>query len=414
MQRARPILWNIYEEHLDEAAFLWGFWEQAMVAANYTLDDVVVGPEERLLAHLDGLVLGGKPVAEKLLLPALLGDDPGKIAAAAWVLVQAEDADHLDVVLPLLSSGEPPARAAVARALELSHRSDLASRMKALWDKGDAAVRGVIFDVVAPRDRAWSDERIGHAIASREPPLLAAALRAARRTPDPAFAGYAEHALSSEDATVRREALATAYLLGSPAVWEACRQEAESKGDGCRLPLGLLALHPANRATLLSRLGVPEARRHVLWALGFAGDVEAADTLIAALDDEEDAPVAGESLSVITGFVIAGQLSVPGVTKGPDVQEVGLDDPPPEVLADDGLPMPNAGVLRKWWEKARGHLQPGARYVRGYPWGVETLRSAFRGGAMWRRGVWQLDLAGAMRAPAGVDLRGWARGQRKG
>src|SRR6186713_3314527 len=93
--RPRPILWDIYEEHLDEAAFLLTQWEDAMKSAVYALPDVIVGPEERLAAHLDALVVGGKPVAEKLLFPALEGDDAGKIFAASWALLHAEDADHL-------------------------------------------------------------------------------------------------------------------------------------------------------------------------------------------------------------------------------------------------------------------------------------------------------------------------------
>src|SRR6185369_129808 len=82
MPAARSIPWDIYEEHLDEAAFLWGQWESALDAATFALHDVMVGPEERLRAHLDGLVLGGARVAEKLLVPALGDDDAGKIAAA--------------------------------------------------------------------------------------------------------------------------------------------------------------------------------------------------------------------------------------------------------------------------------------------------------------------------------------------
>src|SRR6185369_14237639 len=49
--------WDILEEHLAEAAFLWEQWELALDAANYSLDEVAAGPEERLRAHLDALVL---------------------------------------------------------------------------------------------------------------------------------------------------------------------------------------------------------------------------------------------------------------------------------------------------------------------------------------------------------------------
>src|SRR5437660_61433 len=122
---ARPIPWDIYEEHLSEAGWLWGEWERAMDSAIYALADVVVGPEERLAAHLDGLVLGGGRVAQKLLLPALAGDDADLCAAAAWALVQSEDGDHQEAVVDALAKAEPPVRAAVARALLRSPKLDI-------------------------------------------------------------------------------------------------------------------------------------------------------------------------------------------------------------------------------------------------------------------------------------------------
>lgn len=41
MPYARPIPWDLYEEHLDEAAFLCHPWGRAMAAANYTRDEVM-------------------------------------------------------------------------------------------------------------------------------------------------------------------------------------------------------------------------------------------------------------------------------------------------------------------------------------------------------------------------------------
>src|SRR5262245_29573732 len=79
--------WDILEEHLDEAEFLWGMWEHALRAPNYDLDEVARGPEERLLAHLDGLVAGGPAVAPRLLVPALDAREPHRVAAAAAALL---------------------------------------------------------------------------------------------------------------------------------------------------------------------------------------------------------------------------------------------------------------------------------------------------------------------------------------
>ncbi|MES1210477.1 MAG: hypothetical protein ABUS79_31440, partial [Pseudomonadota bacterium] len=194
---ARPIMWDIYEEHLDEAAFLFGQWEQAMDAANYTLDDVIVGPEERLLAHLDGLVLGGTRVAERLLVPALTDDDPGKVTAATWALLQGEDADHLDLVFDVLANvgnvGKRETRAAMAKAFNLSMRTDLPERLLPRLEKSAPAVQAVIADVVSaqarPADRgqpAKSELPLETLLKTRNPELLAAALRALRRAPDAA------------------------------------------------------------------------------------------------------------------------------------------------------------------------------------------------------------------------------------
>jgi uncharacterized protein (TIGR02270 family) len=411
MQRARPILWDIYEEHLDEAAFLWGQWEDALVGANYTLDEVAEGPEERLLAHLDGLVLGGKPVAERLLLPALADDDVGKVSAAAWALLQAEDADHFETVSAALLSAEPPAYAAIARALELSHRADLVSRMTKLWASGDARLRGVILDVTATRDAAWTRTQMAQSISAREAPLLAAALRAARYAPDPAYASYVEYALGAEDPTVRAEAIATGFIMEISAVREACYREAQTSGNGCRLPLALLALAPANRKFIFSRLALPEVRGHALWALGFAGDLAAAEAAIAALSDKDLAPIAGEVLSTIMGIQIAGPLAQFGKSVDLEKEEVRFDDPPPEIRTEDHLRVPNAETVTTWWRTARAKFDGNSSYLYGRSCGRETTRYALRAAAMWRRPALILQLAANDGQAVAVDVRRWARRQ---
>src|SRR3954447_14562074 len=94
-RQVRPLArrWDVYEEHLAEAGFLWSQWVQDSRAPNYTMAEVQAGPEERLIAHLDGLVLGGAAVREKLLQPALAEEDPELVFAAAWAFLAADDGD---------------------------------------------------------------------------------------------------------------------------------------------------------------------------------------------------------------------------------------------------------------------------------------------------------------------------------
>jgi uncharacterized protein (TIGR02270 family) len=409
--RPRPLLWDIYQEHLDEAAFLLGQWEDALNASNYTLPEVVSGPEERLLSHLDGLVLGGERVAKKLLFPALEGDDPTKVVVAAWALLHAEDADHFPQLEVALLSGKPETRDAVARAFELGVRSDLATRTKPLFDGADALGQAAVFDVLATRDAEWTRGHLFHALTSPEPRLVAAGLRAARRHPDSALFGHADQALSRQEPHVLNEALATAFFYGTGGLWTACRKAAATGNAAARLPLALLAIRGIgpNDPLFQTLLADANSRRHAIWALGFVGTVEAVDVLVSLLTDEDAGPVAGESISAITGVIVAGPLSVPGETKGADIVEVEKDDPVPEVRPEDDLLVPNAVAVAAWWQKVRARLDPAAPYLYGRPRTLEALRHAAVHGTTWRRAVYVLEIAAAERTGVSVDVRGWAR-----
>jgi len=417
---ARPIPWDIYEEHLNEAAWLWGNWEEALDSAVYALGDVVVGPEERLLAHLDGLVLGGQPVAQKLLVPALSGDDLGGMAAAAWVLLQAEDADHQDAVMGMLPSAPPPAQAAIGRALYLAPRADI-SRLIPLWFEGAPHLRAMVLDIFGTREPDWVREHIDPAMRSGQPPLVAAGLRAIRYLRERTLLDWVTVASQSDDIEVRLEAMRTGLSFAVKAAWDECRIFAGGSADLSRLSLGLLATSPdpSDRAFVRGKAQNADPGLHALWALGFAGDVDSADVLVQAMaDDKNDkkARVAGEAFSAITGLAIAGEMAKPGVTQGPDAPEVGDEEPPPTVRTEDSLPEPLVEKVKKWWDKARRQFFPGARYAGGQPRSPATLRNAFTGGATWRREVFLLELVASVANlpkvnPPKVDLKGWAREQ---
>jgi uncharacterized protein (TIGR02270 family) len=410
--RPRPILWDIYEEHLDEAAFLWREWETALDAAIYTLSEVAAGPEERLRAHLDGLVLGGKPVAEKLLLPALTGDDDDLVRPAAWALLAAEDADHFDHVLEALATAEIPKARAVARALGLSRHPATVPRLAPLWTNGSPRLRAILLDVIGRHDLAWVAPRVVEALRPGDPLLLGAALRLVRYLPDrdPAFIWYAEDGLTSVNAGVRGEALATAFVLGSTKVFRACRAEID-QGSAGRLVFGLLALSadPADRELLRKSVRARWSTRHAVWALGFAGDVQSADELVGLMEQPKLAPLAAEAFTAITGLAIEGRYRTVGVTRGPADKEVGLDDPPPVVRPEDHLPAPAAEAIGDWWRQNRGRFAEGQRYARGATRVPETLRGALAVLPTWRREVTALELAAATGGAVGVRGTRWAR-----
>ena len=410
----RPFHWDIYEEHLDEAAFLWRRWEDALVAANFALDDVAVGPEARLLAHLDGLVLGGRPVAEDLLLPAIVSDDPAAAFAASWALVQAEHgSDHQDSVIDVLVHGRPRVRAAVARALALAPRADLA-RISRLWPDAPPVVRAAILEVLGRQDAIDVRPWIGPSIHSGDPALAVAALRSARWSPESSLLGSIEEALVSDDAAVRTEAIAAGVALLSQRAWDACREAAVAPGDECRLPLGLLATSTRkdDRAVVHASASDTAQKRHAVWALGFAGDLDATEALIEATEDESVARIAGESLCAITGIALGRAMIKLGKTKGPDVQEIGDDDPPPVVRPEDHLALPNARALKTWWKRERNGFPSGATLIQGHPKAPKTIHAAVGTVTMWRREILLHEFSRMTGAPCRLDLKAWSARQR--
>jgi uncharacterized protein (TIGR02270 family) len=404
------LLWDVHEEHLDEAAFLWEAWEAALASAVYTAAEVAAGVEERLAAHLDGLVLAGSPVAGKLLLPALGGDEPEPVTPATWALLAAEEGDHLDPVLKAMAGGDAPKVAAIARAMGLSRHPRLVPGLNGLWAAAAPALRAAIVDVVALRDREVAAKLFSAAPATDAPELLAAGLRLARRfgKREQALGIDVDGALSHPEARVSDEALATAFVLGRPGVWAACRAAASAPAVGPG-PLALLAMspNPPDRDVVRDCLK-GETPRNALWALGFAGDVASADAAVSLLPDKKLGRLAAEAFSGITGLAIRGPFRV---AQPPEEPEVGLDDPPPELRPEDFLPPPDPATIADWWRKNRGRFQPGQRYIAGAARTSDALRGAMTAGPTWRRGIWALAIAAETQAPV-TDVRGWTRGER--
>ncbi len=86
------ILWDIVEEHLDEAEFLVEQWQAARASALYSLEELSKGPEQRLEAHIDGLVVNGPLALQRVAWPLLEeGDELPRVAAAALAVLNSGD-----------------------------------------------------------------------------------------------------------------------------------------------------------------------------------------------------------------------------------------------------------------------------------------------------------------------------------
>ncbi len=388
MGRNVPVLWDVVEEHLDEAAFLYAMWELALRSPLRTLASIAEGPEERLLAHLDALRIAGPAVEQELLLPALAADEAGLAFAAAFTLLSGER-DALGEVLDALAGAEPPARDGIRRALSVVPRAGLGDRLAAVAPKAPATLQGDLLDVLAyvRVDPGLRLEPLAAAGGADE----ARAIRTARVFPARLDPAVVARALTSADAALRAEALETAAVTGIPGAGAACEATLAEHGPACGTAALLVAVSGEQDAvpTLVGALAAPGLRREAAFALGFTGCIAAADALLEAMADEKLAPVAAEGFAAITGLAMERD-----VVKRRRAWTPGAADDDDELRGPDAdLPVPDRDAVARWWRERRPSLHPSERWLRGEAWTPHRLLRELSDGPARRRAALSLEAA---------------------
>ncbi|WIG94123.1 TIGR02270 family protein [Myxococcus sp. SDU36] len=403
--RRPTVRWELLERHLEEAEFLWTQWEHALWSPEHTLSSVAQGDEGRLRAHLDALVLGGRAVATRLLLPALASEEPSCGASATWALLSAEDPDWREPVLRHLEEGPEETQPGILRALELLDRADLHALLLTKLPTLTPALQAGLLRVARTRhldasdaleQLDWEADPAPHAEALRALPFLPRTQEGDARL---------SRALSHPHPTVSTAALETGLLLGSREAWERAR------GSSSRAALLTLAVagEAKDLAALTARLKDPAADREVLWALGFSGRMAAADALLPLTRDEAQGALALASFAAITGLPLAPPFLVDASAD---------DESTPEDL-HEALPRPevppatvDAQAVETWWARRRGGFTAEQRYLRGAPLTAQTLSRALETEPMRRRPslAWEIALrsGGALL----VEPRQWSQVQR--
>jgi len=379
--------WDIVEEHLDEAEFLWGMWEHGLGSARHTLDTLALGPERRLLAHIDGLLVNGPEVAPRLLVPALAAPAPDRVSAAAAALLADPEPAGAAAVFDAWYAW-PAQRPALARALAWAERPDLLPLLRA--QLADPEQWLATAELLRLRGEPLGPA-LAQLLASDDPAARALALRAAPDEPDPTIhiptliSCLAEPAPEPE---LLDAAITAGVRLGLAPAWARAQGRAQERHGGAALLLLALRGATADHAILLAAAARPKRRAAALWALGFLGLPEVVDTCIEFLDDPKVGHLAGEVFTAVTGVdLLAAGLAAPRMDR------VAL-----VYTAEDELPRADPVAVLQWWIRHRGRFRDGQRYLAGAPYSRTAVRDALERGPMRRRPVHLLDLQ--LHAPA--------------
>ncbi|EDM76220.1 hypothetical protein PPSIR1_07703 [Plesiocystis pacifica SIR-1] len=435
------ILWELVEQHLDEAEFCFEVWASTLDAPNYTLEEIAEGPEARLLAHVDGLVIGGRAVARELLWPAL--DSPvsseERCAAATMALTVGLDAEGWARLLGLLDEAQDERRRGLVRGLQLGLDLDAdsmssnpaAAERRLLADLEGASTLGVSarLEVLAGRQHVPGPWLRPH-LDSADVATARAAVTLARfggpeglRRLDPP-PGIWDRLGRAEDPELREATITTALLLGVQGAWASAAYWAFAAPEPAMrraaatwvAVLGDASAH----ARLLADLDDPELRRTSAWACAHAGRPDAVEAALPLLDDPEFGPLAAELPCAVAGLPVDRDelwRDPPPETAAESLPPLDADDLDEDLVpdAEAQLPLPDPAAIRAWWANARATLDdnPSLRHHAGRPLDAAGLRDALTAGpARWRH-VQAMELALRSRGRALVNTRALARTQQR-
>jgi uncharacterized protein (TIGR02270 family) len=403
MSGGETVLWNVVEEHLDEAEFLLDQWRGALGSPRMTLALVQKTIERRLVAHLDGLVVGGAAVADRLLWPAVDNEteaSPTRVAAATLALLLALDGAVTQKVIDLFATADNPAVLAGLRlGFQVTSRTDVDEPLRlALYAVDAPAAQVALLDVLAAR-RVDPGPILGTLLQGPNKDVVHAALRVAPAS-DPRMHQYTIEPLLAHDVRETRGAAVRAALIWNMSSgWRTCLAEARAGSPAAMMWLALLGGGPGELGLLTDALRSAEQRGAALFALGFHGRRDAVDACLPFLDDPDQkvAKLAVEAIAAITDLPLFDQpfAQAPSADAGddelPPLEEDLATDPMPEQV--DEIPLPDAKAVRAWWSERRASFDANQRYLRGKVLSATALQDALILGPLWRSGPFLDEIA---------------------
>lgn len=389
---------DVVEQHALAASILWLQRDLAVAAPHYRLDDLTK-LDGQLEANLDGLSIAAR--AESLDgLDELRWREAGEIFVSASLALGTEDDSKLDDVLQAVGDSHELQRAFVS-ALGWSPYPCARRVMDRLWNSGDPLRRYLALAGHAVH-RIDRPGMLTAAIESNCPQLRQRAARTAGELGRVDLLPELQAAIKSESATCRDEQACSILLLAHDEHALAMLQAVvEDQEDPSRRVLQLIIsrLPLASAIRWLGSLSAaPGSQRKAVIAAGLAGGVDLVAWLLDSMEIPQQARVAGEALSMITGVDLADQ-DLEG--NGPDGFDAGPNDDPADenvqLDPDENLPWPNVQKIQQWWMRHRSDFQPNQRYLCGRPISDDALEHVLREGYQRQRSAAALGLA--MRRP---------------
>jgi len=378
------IVSTVIQQHAEDAAVLHAVRTSLTVAPHVRLRHLRRF-DDRLAAHLDGLVVAGD-TGWAHCMRSLESPTPGRVFAAAVPLIEAGRMGHLGEIYALVEAVPQIQRGLVA-ALAWVEREKLQGVVAALLTSS-SVVRRTIGIAVCALHRVDPGSGRESALEDSSVALRARALRSVGELGRQNLTSACLESLRAEDsAEIRFWAAWSAVLLGNRQVALDVLKAIASEPSPFRqraLQLGLQAMKEDAAEEFLRRLGESrDTLRLVIQGSGISGDPARVPWLIQCMTEPKAARLAGEAFCLMMGLDLA-YLDLD--RKPPTEIEAGPNDDPNdpnvEMDPDDGLPWPDQKLIQAWWNANSHRFQPGVRYFMGEPLNrqncVRVLKEGFQ------------------------------------
>jgi uncharacterized protein (TIGR02270 family) len=369
--------WDLVEESLEEAAFLWKRWETELSSPVRGLAEIWSWTEDRLQGALDGVRVAGDGLL-RLTESAVAEDDAVRLTIGAHLLAAGALTEARSSLATLVRDATGTRLRSLIRGIEVAELDASFAPVTSALSSGGPEHLAALCRLKAFR-RSTPGREVAVVFDSGEPLLQVEALRALRHVKDDSAARYVEAGLQSDSPEVRRAAVECGVRQRRASAWDVVRKLVYERNPESAPHLSLLAsVGSADDGQLVvTALREPALQRSGLFALGFIGTPEAVEMCLTAMRDPKLARSAGEAYCAITGADLQrDRLAAPE-------PEVGDTDTAP--AAHDLWPVPDQDAVRAHWESAKSHYAPGTRHLYGKPIDAGVLVGAIERGPMLRR-----------------------------
>ncbi|MDZ7923366.1 MAG: TIGR02270 family protein [Marinagarivorans sp.] len=388
---------DFYDKLADDAAFFWVLRSAALKQPHFNQIDIVE-LEQRITARLDGLITSPEE-AWTLCEAALEFDQEGEAFVAAVLAFYSLDNYKIQRAVEA-GLASPQAFKGLTGALAWLPGSQCHSWIKKFLTSKDLNHKYLAITLCSLRREDPSDYLtaiLQRADCIAYKPLYLRALRLIGELKRADLNPFLNIAQQSDDDDIIFWSHWSAVLLGDRAA--ANRLIPFIKSDdmyqqkAIDIVFRVLPIDDARR--LIAQLAAsPEQIRTVIKATAALGDPHAVSWLIAQMQTPENARLAGEAFTLITGIDIDDNqlaLEAPPKQEGSNVEEDADDNM--DMPEDEHLPYPDEHKVSALWATRQQQLVVGKRYFMGKLLEAEHLQNVFVTGKQRQRKMAALELA---------------------